>query len=80
MMMMMMTRSFVRQAELRSRESALLSYLAGECQLVTATGRRQIRSSDILTLWSSARPRVSATGASGTLQRGSGTDFYRHRR
>jgi len=58
-------------------KAVLPSYLAGDCQLVTATGCRQLRSSDIPTLWSSARPRVSATSASGALQRGSGNDFHR---
>jgi len=55
-------------------------YLAGDCQLVSTTRRRQLWSSNIPTLvvhrtW--ARPHVSATDASVAPQRRSRIDFHR---
>ena len=55
----------------------LPSYLAGDCLLVTATGRRQLSLRTFPHLWSIARPRISVTGASDVLQHRSGTDFHR---
>ena len=55
----------------------LLPYVAGDCQLVTATERRQLRSSDIPTLVVHRTSMCFGDRCFRSAASGSGTDFHR---
>jgi len=60
----------------KAMHALLPPYLASDCQLVTAAGRRHLRSSDVPIPWRSReRPRHLATTASSLEPLGYGTDW-----